>query len=108
MVAFYHKEPKMTNALRTLEAKVDELTDRVRALERGETTFRVDGPGKYRCRDGCFAYVYTVHGRDPHYPVVGERETQYGTTADSWTPGGTWDTDEAACDLVSKVTDTCQ
>lgn len=82
-----------------LESVVDNLIDRVRALEccqPSECCCPDDGPfaievGEYVTRSGRKAVVYTTEGLDPEYPVVGEVVEEDGISNHCWTWDGFYD-----------------
>ena len=76
----------------SLEARIDSLECRVKALEMCQETPRrlVPGPGVYLTKGGGKAYIYTTKGIDEEYPVVGEHVDEDGENpeADVWTKYG--------------------
>ena len=81
-----------------IEQRIDSLEARVKALEMCQETpaARVPGPGVYALRNGGAAYVYTIKGQDPDYPVVGEYRNSLDEEVgiDVWTEEGRFYRDE--------------
>lgn len=80
-----------------LESVVDNLIDRVRALECCQPCCPEDDEdmaievGEYVTRNGLKAVVYTIDGLDPEYPVVGEVVEEGGISNHCWTWDGFYD-----------------
>lgn len=68
-----------------------------------EESFKINGPGMYKTRDGCVAFVSVIcEGPGVTYPAYGIIEGD--STRESWTLEGRISTDKkSAYDLVEKV-----
>ena len=77
----------------SLEQRLENLEARVKTLEmwlQEVPSTHIPGPGVYATRDGGKAYVYTIEGQDPEYPVVGEHDNGEVVDTQLWALDGSF------------------